>query len=1062
MDLHLYPSALSRDRAVRAATRARGVLFAQHHYTYAELCERLYRAEGLPGRLAEPAIQTVFVRHSLSRTQGEEPAPGLVAEYRGLIDELKGAGLEVGDWARCLELAAAALPATGRQTLHRLLQVWQAYQDCLARAALADQGDRDLGVLALLARHLAAGTRPAWLRDLRRVVVHDIYHLPLVRYAIVAALIKLAADGGVLQHFASGANVDAMRFAEYTWQRFVADESLASLVLPEFAVPRRRGGNLQALGERLFVGGAAAEPLDPDGTLTIVAAPGRLREVESILRRVRELLERGVAPERMAIVVRHLEHYGDVLEGTARRYGVPLWFRRGLPLFHIPLTKTVFELLELADSPYPRQALLNVLTSAYVRVEGAWPEDVVGLVNAAGYLDRRHAPLPQLLDEYRRRRQPSAPEAAQIQALSAWVETLSAALDDWVEKPRSFQAHLEALKALLLHLGFVRALGMQPEVPLHVVQRDREALRLLFDTLWTGAEALRLLGDAPLPFAAFRLLAVDLLREVSLEQPRQAEGAVPVLGVRDVLGLDFDHVFIPGLADAEFPPHHAEHPVLDDAARHALNPAVRAVLAEKFAEVLDRRLLGRALFTAADRAREEPLLFFLGLEAANRSCMLSYPTRTADGEAMFPSIFVEEVLQHFREADRRSIVTRLPTLPSVPPLGQCLEPGEVVRQVAMAWRLAGGGAAALGPLEAALQARGVRVDRLRRLAAVEAWRKRYLVGAASDDLEAAPFGDIGRQVDLQPRLLDPQRPWSPTMLEDLAACPFMFFALHVLQLTPRTEPDYDVSPQALGELAHDILADFFQGEPPRQAEVAVRRMRDIAERHVARRSREAGLGHPAFWQVRCAELLAMLDDLAVYLATQSADAYRTCYREHTLTGIAPCGPWTVWLTGRVDRVAMRQGPDGITGVLVQDFKYSGDAARYRARLKLEALGRTSFQLPVYLYLALEQLGREGHRIAADAELRLEYLLLKEARQKAWEARVGLDFFGPQRPGSLFHGMRQLAEQALAGRFVPRPAEARQTCLHCAYAALCRYWSSGAGMEAGRRRGASGEAADDRL
>ena len=44
-----------------------------------------------------------------------------------------------------------------------------------------------------------------------------------------------------------------------------------------------------------------------------------------------------------------------------------------LPLFHVPLTKTVFGLLDLADSTYARAALLKLLTSAYLRPEGTWP-----------------------------------------------------------------------------------------------------------------------------------------------------------------------------------------------------------------------------------------------------------------------------------------------------------------------------------------------------------------------------------------------------------------------------------------------------------------------------------------------------------------------------------------------------------------------------------------------------------------------------------------------------------------------------------------------------------------
>lgn len=1054
MDLHLYPSTLSRDRAVHEAVRAQGTLFDHRHLTYAELCERLYHTERLPDRLIERPIQTTFVHHSLMTVMREAPSPGLVAEYRGVIDELKGAGLEVTDAARSLELMASELASEARRAMQQLITVFLDYQGCLARAELVDPGDRDLAVLRLLQRHRAAGTTPAWLRHTQRVVVHDIYYLSLVQHAIVSMLLHLAEDGGVLQHFAAGTNVDAVRFAEATWQRFVADESLAALVLPEFATPRRRGGTLEALSERLFVGGGTPDLLEPDGALMVIAAPGRSREVESLVRRVRELLEGDVAPEQIAIVLRDVEPYGDLLEAAARRYRVPLWFRRGLPLFHVPLTKTIFSLLDLADSTYPRPALLKVLTSAYLRIEGEWPDDVVGLVNATGYLDRTYAALPSLLAEHLRRHQPSAERAAQITTLATWIEALQTALDAFLGAPRAFQTYLEALKALLLQLGVFRAMGLHPDVPLHVVQRDREALRLLFDTLWTGAEAQRLLGDPGLDFAAFRLFAVDLLREVTLEQPAPTSGAVRVLGVRDVLGLDFDHVFVPGLADTEFPRHYSDHPVLDDAARQALNRAARVVLAEKFAGVLDRRLLGHGLLTATDKAREEPLFFFMALEAANRRCVLSYPTRTADGEAMFPSIFIDEVVRHFRSADAAaSVVTRLPALPSVPPLIRCLEPAELVRQAALAWggARATDGAVAPGEIDQILQAHDVAVERLQQSARVEGMRKRYLLEAkALDGVAAAAFGDLGQRLDLQQRFLDPQRPWSPTMLEDLAACGMAFFAAHVLRLEPRVEPDYDVSPLVLGELAHEILAAYFHTEPPRDARTAVQRMRAIAERVLVRHRHGVGCGHPGFWQVRQAELCAILEDLAAYLATQRPEAYRTHYHEYAMTDVAACGPWSVALTGRADRVAVRHGTSGITGVLVQDFKYSGSTARYRGRLKGDALGQTSFQLPVYLYLTLQQLAREGHQVAADAELRLEYLLLKDAGKKAWEAMVGPTFFQPDAAGSLFHGLRRVINQAVAGRFAPRPVDPQQTCAYCAYAALCRFWSCGAGTEAGHR------------
>src|SRR5919108_5746057 len=221
MELHLYPTMLSRDQAVRERTRAEGLLFDHRYFTYGELSERLFRSEGLPGRLIEPPTQTVFLRHSLTTTLGEAPSPGLVAEYRGVIDELKGAGLEVAEFARGLELIAPEIPPSTRSALRQAFEVVRYYQGSLDRASLVDRGGRDLAVLGRLRRHVMEGTKPALLRDVRRVIVHDVYHLSLVHYALVSLLIKLVDDGGVLRHFSGGTNVDAVTFAEYTWQRFV-------------------------------------------------------------------------------------------------------------------------------------------------------------------------------------------------------------------------------------------------------------------------------------------------------------------------------------------------------------------------------------------------------------------------------------------------------------------------------------------------------------------------------------------------------------------------------------------------------------------------------------------------------------------------------------------------------------------------------------------------------------------------------------------------------------------------------------------------------------------------
>ena len=103
----------------------------------------------------------------------------------------------------------------------------------------------------------------------------------------------------------------------------------------------------------------------------------------------------------------------------------------------------------------------------------------------------------------------------------------------------------------------------------------------------------------------------------------------------------------------------------------------------------------------------------------------------------------------------------------------------------MTWGIAGAADTLRGltALDEVLRKRGVSGRALASAGSIESGRKGYLLSSSSTlDFDPAPFGDIGRQIDLRQRFLDPQRPWSPTMLEDATACPFAFFSKHVLQL----------------------------------------------------------------------------------------------------------------------------------------------------------------------------------------------------------------------------------------------------------------------------------------
>src|SRR5262249_14312264 len=132
------------------------------------------------------------------------------------------------------------------------------------------------------------------------------------------------------------------------------------------------------------------EPLPPDDSLAIVEAPGRYKEVEKIGADIADLLAAGERPDQIAVVPRHIETYGEMLEDVLARYGIPHRFETGVPLLRIPIIKYWLAMLDLVTSDRPREAFARVMASAYFSPRLSPAIDVERTLAQHGYIDRHH------------------------------------------------------------------------------------------------------------------------------------------------------------------------------------------------------------------------------------------------------------------------------------------------------------------------------------------------------------------------------------------------------------------------------------------------------------------------------------------------------------------------------------------------------------------------------------------------------------------------------------------------------------------------------------------------
>ncbi len=294
----------------------------------------------------------------------------------------------------------------------------------------------------------------------------------------------------------------------------------------------------------------------------------------------------------------------------------------------------------------------------------------------------------------------------------------------------------------------------------------------------------------PVDVREVRLVLEGRLSQLVVRPTGRRYGKVYVATIEEARGLAFDVVFVPGLAEKIFPQKVVEDPLLLDDARKKLANAD----------------VGGYLPTNEDRTEEERLALRLAVGAASRRVVLSYPRVDVEqARPRTPSFYGLEVLRvaegelrdfHYlaetaakkvdarmgwpAPADRKDAIDEaeydLALLESVLRKTEDESVGEAHYLLTSNSHLA-----------RALRFRGRR------------WLKNW---KAADGLVDPPEEALAA---IREHALD-KRSFSPTALQNFAACPYRFLLSAVHRLAVREEPAAieDLDPLTRGSLVHEV------------------------------------------------------------------------------------------------------------------------------------------------------------------------------------------------------------------------------------------------------------------
>ncbi len=1055
--LAIYPTGLKVEDVLVARARAGDPSLGHRFTTFPELMDALDREHSDARPVIADALATLVMRAALrDATRGRDvERPGLAAAALRAVGELKAAGLGAA------ELAAAADAVASddvRRRLRWLARVADAFGRRLERLRVVDRHDRERRVLALLHAHDAAGTRPRALAGVERLVVAEIYDYSLVQSLIARTLIALVGDAELVA-LAHPENVDAARFVERTWNRFVEDPAIADKVLPDFVVRGGRAGTLERVLASVFV-----EPKPPPGDtrderVAVLVAPSRAAEVEEVGRRVRAALITGTSPSRVAILAHDVGPYRARLEDVALRYGLPLVLGVPRALAEHAGVHAALALLRAVVDGLRAEAVTACLESVHL---AAAPCDARRVFAAAGYVDAATRPLADCVAHAEARHARGAesddgPTRERNARLAKRLRRDGPAVLDTVERlagldaPRALAEHARAFAATLHALGFgvpldaaepTQADPVRAAVPGEAPSEGAAIAafeRLLVDV----AELAQGIDATPITLAEFAALLEEAIAAIDVDAPGPRAGGVRVLAIADARGLDFDDVYVLGLEDGVFPQPLAEDALLGDRVRRELNRAAPALV--RTALGTGDAPLGRLLRTSKDRAAEDPFLFYLALSTAERRVCVTYATRDDDGNPVVRSPFVDELVAIVGP----DVVASLTTSGVAPVPVACADVRELLH--------AGVAAAAAGhpSLLAAVGARigERRLARLRDRIAVERRRARWFTLDADRDADAkealadAFVGRLGFDPALRTRLLATE--WSASRLEELGACGFKFFARRLLRLDADEAAIETLDVREEGSLAHRLLELVLREcDPlPSDPETAVAIARAAADAARPAIAAELRTLDPHLFDAAWRRAVEALLELVRLESAQCEPNVRRLLEWRFRVRVADHrgdarSPVDVTLTGIVDRADLRVDADGrITAATVLDYKNVKREAELSARLAPQALGTTSFQIPLYAF-ALS--AAEDLRWAPGADVSGGYVPLRSHRKRVVrpmpaallvrepDARRTV---ASDAPAPIASRIVDLVASAVAGRFDVAPRECSP---HCDYRLVCRY------------------------
>ncbi|HEV2293269.1 MAG TPA: PD-(D/E)XK nuclease family protein [Tepidisphaeraceae bacterium] len=525
------------------------------------------------------------------------------------------------------------------------------------------------------------------------------------------------------------------------------------------------------------------KPLHGGVPVELIEAHDRRAEVDAVARRILALLAENVRLRQIAVLVRDLEPYHELIDASFREHAIPYFADRRRTAAHHPLLVFTRAALAIARGGWPHEQVIALLKSGLADVTPDEADEVEnyvllhrirgnawGDIRAWAYQRKQTRGGDQDLPEL------ETVEAARVDRIRRQVVDR---LNLFIDKLRS--ADTRSLRQTVLDLfQLYEAFGVR-QCLVKWMDEAAEAGELEqrgeHEQVWSELVSLLdqmvdLLGDELVSIGDFIEILEAGLEQFDLALTPPTVDQVLVGQIDRTRCPSLNTAFLVGLHEGEFPRAVREDSILSDSERARLQQ--RRVDLEPDSE---RRLLN------------EQLLGYIGFTRASRRLVVTRATSDDDGKPLGPSAYwfrLRRLLPEARPLEIRHDAAPADTIGT---------PRQMVNAL-VHWARNGardGDASSAMPWPALYQWLATRTccDDGIGIMRYRAWKA---LGYAN---EASLSPEIAKKLFATPLHA------SVTRIESFATCPFKHYVQYGLKLRPRE--DADVTVMDLGNVYHSIL-----------------------------------------------------------------------------------------------------------------------------------------------------------------------------------------------------------------------------------------------------------------